>query len=182
MKRVKRWLVIVVALFVGGTVLVARPAGEEDAAEGADNVVMEVEQGRFREAPMLVGLVQSGNLPAVDERLPTDPLVWPPPEMEAYEEGIGEYGGVLRLAHERYPLMLNEYLQMGLTKLEFDGFVPLLAKDWEFSSDYRTVTFYLREGIKWSDGEPFTANDIMFGGMIWSNRSTSRSPWEHQVD
>ena len=162
MKRVKRWLVIVVALFVGGTVLVARPAGEEDAAEGADKVVMEVEQGRFREAPMLVGLVQSGNLPAVDERLPTDPLVWPPPEMEAYEEGIGEYGGVLRLAHERYPLMLNEYLQMGLTKLEFDGFVPLLAKNWEFSSDYRTVTFYLREGIKWSDGEPFTANDIMF--------------------
>ena len=162
MKGVKRWLTTIFVLLISGTVVFAGAAAEEQTAEDEDKAVREVEQGRFTEAPMLVDLVRAGELPAVDERLPSEPLVWPPPEIEAYEEGIGEYGGVLRLAHERYPLMLNEYLQMGLTKLEFDGFVPLLCKNWEFSSDYKSVTFYLREGVKWSDGNPFTANDIMF--------------------
>ena len=40
--------------------------------------------------------------------------------------------------------------------------MPNLAEAWEFSDDYRVLTLYLRKGVRWSDGEPFTADDILF--------------------
>ncbi|MFP4589416.1 MAG: ABC transporter substrate-binding protein [Candidatus Acetothermia bacterium] len=39
---------------------------------------------------------------------------------------------------------------------------PELAKDWETSEDGRVYTFTLRKGVKWSDGEPLTADDVLF--------------------
>lgn len=54
-----------------------------------------------------------------------------------------------------YEGLLNEN---GLTsKLE-----PGLAQSWEVSKDGKKVVFTLREGLKWSDGEPFTTDDIIF--------------------
>ena len=41
-------------------------------------------------------------------------------------------------------------------------FVPWLATEYEFSEDVMTLTFTLREGVLWSDGESFTANDVVF--------------------
>lgn len=40
--------------------------------------------------------------------------------------------------------------------------IPSLAKSWEISVDNLEYTFYLREGIYWSDGHPFTAEDVVF--------------------
>ena len=40
--------------------------------------------------------------------------------------------------------------------------VPALATSWETSSDGRTWTFEIREGVEWSDGEPLTAGDIAY--------------------
>ena len=40
--------------------------------------------------------------------------------------------------------------------------IPELAKSWEISEDGLTVTFFLRQGIKWSDGVEFTADDVLF--------------------
>jgi len=40
--------------------------------------------------------------------------------------------------------------------------VPHLAKGWEASDDKREWTIFLRQGAKWSDGHPFTADDIMY--------------------
>lgn len=40
--------------------------------------------------------------------------------------------------------------------------MPGLAKEWEFSDDNRTLTFYLEEGVEWHDGEPFTSEDVKF--------------------
>jgi len=37
-----------------------------------------------------------------------------------------------------------------------------LAKSWDISEDSLVITFHLREGLKWSDGEPFTADDVVF--------------------
>jgi peptide/nickel transport system substrate-binding protein len=40
--------------------------------------------------------------------------------------------------------------------------IPNLAKSWELSEDNLQYTFYLREGVHWSDGHPFTADDVVF--------------------
>ncbi len=39
---------------------------------------------------------------------------------------------------------------------------PYLAKSWDVSEDSQTFTFHLREGVRWSDGEPFSAEDVKF--------------------
>ena len=51
----------------------------------------------------------------------------------------------------------------GLTKVNGDGSVtPLLAESWTISGDYKTYTFKLRQGVKFQDGEPFTAAEVKF--------------------
>lgn len=56
------------------------------------------------------------------------------------------------------------YITEGLTTQ--DGLtgeiVPAMAESWEFSDDGTTIVFTLREGLKWSDGEPLTADDVVF--------------------
>ncbi|MEB3211486.1 MAG: ABC transporter substrate-binding protein [Leptolyngbyaceae bacterium] len=39
---------------------------------------------------------------------------------------------------------------------------PALAESWEISDDNQEIVFTLRDGLKWSDGEPFTTDDIIF--------------------
>lgn len=41
-------------------------------------------------------------------------------------------------------------------------FTGLLAKSWESSPDGLTRTFHLRDNVKWHDGTPFTASDVVF--------------------
>ncbi|MBL7199784.1 MAG: hypothetical protein ISS56_06510 [Anaerolineae bacterium] len=51
----------------------------------------------------------------------------------------------------------------GLTTLsEHNEIVPLLAEQWDVSEDGRTYTFALRGSVRWQDGEPFTADDVLF--------------------
>ncbi|MBI4228541.1 MAG: peptide-binding protein [Deltaproteobacteria bacterium] len=40
--------------------------------------------------------------------------------------------------------------------------IPLLAESWKISDDKLRYTFYIRKGIKWQDGMPFTAHDVVF--------------------
>jgi peptide/nickel transport system substrate-binding protein len=40
--------------------------------------------------------------------------------------------------------------------------IPHLATSWTISPDGKTYTFKLRQGVKWSDGQPFTAKDVVF--------------------
>ncbi|MFV0680032.1 ABC transporter substrate-binding protein [Ottowia sp.] len=50
-----------------------------------------------------------------------------------------------------------------LTKINADGSVgPLLAERWDVSPDLRTITFFLRKGVKFSNGEPFNAHTVQF--------------------
>jgi peptide/nickel transport system substrate-binding protein len=49
-----------------------------------------------------------------------------------------------------------------------DGLEPRLATGWEGSADGLTVTFKLREGVSWHDGQPFTSADVAFSALqIW---------------
>ncbi|NPV09355.1 MAG: ABC transporter substrate-binding protein [Anaerolineae bacterium] len=117
-----------------------------------------VPASRFGEAPMLAEMVQAGTLPPVEERLPREPLVITP------VEEVGQYGGDWKtvttgsLYQEWYSL----FEPMITYTPDFTGLVPVLAKNWEWNEDGTVITIYLREGVRWSDGEPFTADDVMF--------------------
>jgi peptide/nickel transport system substrate-binding protein len=113
------------------------------------------------EAPMLAALVERGDLPPVEERLPANPL-----EVEPAER-VGVYGGEWLTALSGtgdHPWLSRTVGYDGLTRWSPDGIdlIPNLAEEWEVSEDGLTVTFVLREGLKWSDGEPFTVEDIVF--------------------
>jgi peptide/nickel transport system substrate-binding protein len=112
-----------------------------------------------KEAPSLADLVQQGKLPPVAERLPKSPAVVTP------LEDVGSYGGTIRMAttlapSSRFMIVAREGLvewTPGKTTVE-----PGLAESWDVGEGGKVYTFHLREGAKWSDGEPFTADDLMF--------------------
>jgi peptide/nickel transport system substrate-binding protein len=114
----------------------------------------------YNEAPMLQDMVASGELPPVEERLPENPLVIP------VTDSIGEYGGIWRRGFIG-PSDYNNYVRVvydGLVRFSPDGskVEPRLIESWESTPDFTTWTIHMRAGAKWSDGEPFTADDIMF--------------------
>lgn len=117
-------------------------------------------KGLYNEAPMLAEMVKAGQLPALEERLPQDPLIVP------VVEEIGQYGGTLRRAFLG-PSDANNYVRVvydALVRNSPDGgqVIPHVAAGWESSPDFTSWTVRLRRGAKWSDGQPFTADDIMF--------------------
>jgi len=131
---------------------------------------------RFSESPDLAELVKQGKLPPVEQRLPKEPLVVGPIEK------IGKYGGELHTAtlsyswgsdggsHARIPYLY--WIDKNTQEV-----IPFLAKGYEFSKDARTLTLYLREGMKWSDGEPFTVDDILFWwNDIINNKDLTPTP------
>lgn len=123
--------------------------------------MMPISAWAYQESPTLGALVSAGNLPAVEERLPTNPEVVTP------LHSVGEYGGALRRVlggSSDHNSILRIVGPQGLVRWspDFTTVIPNLAEKWEASEDGTEFTFYLREGVKWSDGAPFTADDIMF--------------------
>ena len=116
---------------------------------------------QFQEAPALAERVQQGKLPPVQERIGSDPLV-----IEPVRE-IGNYGGIWRRGFSGPADFWNGYRCCGHDKILFWDYtgnviVPNVAKGWEVSEGGRVFTVFLRRGMKWSDGHPFTADDFMF--------------------
>jgi peptide/nickel transport system substrate-binding protein len=117
-------------------------------------------QSKYKESPQLAEMVKGGKLPPVDKRLPEDPLVVP------VVERTGQYGGVWRRAFLG-PADFNNYVRVvydALARFSPDGakIEPKIAAGWQSSSDFKVWTIKLRKGARWSDGAPFTADDIVF--------------------
>lgn len=114
------------------------------------------------EAPMLAEMVAAGTLPRLEERLPANPLVMTP------TNEIGTYGGTIARGHG----ILFDVVFINMTREPLIGFhaphpgeappEPNLAESWSFNDAGTELTLNLRQGIKWSDGAPFTAEDVMF--------------------
>lgn len=67
---------------------------------------------------------------------------------------------------------LNELMNPGLTDIDLvsQETTTGLAKSWESSDDHLTWTFHLRKGLTWSDGRPFTADDVLFTMQIVNDK------------
>ncbi len=149
-----------------GTVLGACRAREGVApppvrsAEGEPAGGMGGSASRYQEAPMLAEQVARGELPPVEERLPATPFV-----LEV-NESIGAYGGAWRRAYRRVaPTGNPELLQVknGLTQLDRTLTVkPYIAESWEIDESGGKITWHLRPGMRWSNGDPLTSEDFRF--------------------
>lgn len=107
------------------------------------------------------------------------------PEEPAISDNVpGQYGGVFvtvsalygstpsyapktfnpLITEDAYSSTIIEYLLDGLVEYDWvkEIIIPGLAKKWEIFEDNKTYTFHLRKGVKWSDGSPFTADDVIF--------------------
>ena len=133
------------------------------------------------ESPMLRERVERGELPPLEERLPKEPLVVEP------RETIGKYGGTLYAPVESMQGSGNDVFLMGplvsfaLPRPEDQMLLPNFAKEIESNEDATAWTITFREGVKWSDGHPFTVDDILFWyEAIYLNdelTSEAAEPW-----
>ncbi|MEQ7010598.1 ABC transporter substrate-binding protein [Actinopolymorpha sp. B17G11] len=114
-----------------------------------------------KEAPDLAALVKDGKLPPLKQRLPKEPLEVQPTDR------IGRYGGqwdtfLTSVAADPHLVGCLSYEPLVRWNIESTGVVPGIAKEWDVSEDTREYTFHLRADMKWSDGEPFGVDDIVF--------------------
>jgi len=123
----------------------------------------QAQDGGYQEAPMLAAKVAAGELPPVEERLPENPRV-----VELAEgDTVGVYGGIWNRAWRG----VNDFHCFGRIIYDpvlrwprdpADPVQPGLAERWEWNEDGTELTLFFRKGLKWSDGEPFTVDDVIF--------------------
>ncbi len=113
------------------------------------------------ESPMLAGLVASGKLPPLEQRLPT-----PPRTMTSNRSYFspGKYGGELVLLMGRSKdvrlMVVYGYARLVGYNLDYE-LVPDVLENFEVEED-RRFTFHLRKGHRWSDGHSFTAESFRY--------------------
>lgn len=130
----------------------------------------------FKEAPMLAEQVRAGRLPPVEQRLPQDLMVIRP------LRSIGRYGGTWRRGFIGPSDSENGNRIMSADKPFFwdktgTQIAPCLCKGYEISPDGKRTTVFLRKGMRWSDGTPFTADDWVFWFEdMYNNRDLVAAP------
>ncbi len=128
--------------------------------QSAANCTME-----FSENPDIAALNAqirgNGALPALADRLPSEPLVVVP------YDSVGRYGGALDVLSNATEAGTSDFLSVRHVNLvrysdDLQTIVPNVAKSWEWNDDFTRLTFHLRAGHRWSDGAPFTSADVQF--------------------
>ncbi|MFJ3044795.1 ABC transporter substrate-binding protein [Herbaspirillum chlorophenolicum] len=102
--------------------------------------------------------------------------------LQGQAQAQAKYGGTLQAIVQPEPPVLtnafNTSFPIGVVATNvFDGLItfdeqqrpqPSLATGWNISDDGKTVTFKLRQGVKWHDGQEFTSADVQFSALeIW---------------
>jgi peptide/nickel transport system substrate-binding protein len=150
----------------GPTAVVPTAETVQETVEVPVQVTVEVQAG-IPEPPLLADRVASGELPPLDERLPVSPVV------VGGRDAIGVYGGEVRMIHFDPVWFTSNYdwfaeCWLVYSDIDLKTVVPNVFESWEVSDDGTTWTLHMREGMKWSDGQPITTEDVRF----W---------WEDQV-
>ncbi len=116
-----------------------------------------------KEAPMLAEQVAAGTLPPLAERLPVAADIMVEPDVVS----PGQYGGYITMQSNdngRWsPWGFMSEQSMFRFKQDGSGEVePNVCKDFTPNENSTVWTVKLREGMRWSDGAPFTADDVIF--------------------
>lgn len=138
----------------GCEALSVKPSGDPGGSQRPTSTTL-------KEAPELAKQVKAGTLPPRAQRLPTKPMVIRPTEQ------MGVYGGTwntILTSVDADPHLIGSVSYEPLVRWDVDqrNVSPNVAEFWEVSPDGRAYTFVLREGMRWSDGEPYTADDLLF--------------------
>jgi len=155
--------------------------GAGETRQSIDQIVTYKALPEYHEPEWVTELVEKGELPPIEERLPKEPQVV---LRSGMADGIGEYGDVWR-AFSACPVVgwnntagvssgwfgiesvsawdqaLVQTGPLWRADQNIEPF-PQLAKSWEWSEDGKELTMHLIEGAKWSDGDPFTSEDVIF--------------------
>ncbi len=147
------------------------PAAVEPSAPEAVAPAAPADDGQLKESPMLAELVKAGKLPKVEDRVPKQPMIVGPGVILSMEDlpdwKSGEFGGTLRSAHSSANwnpdvfVMSNEPLLIS-PGIGTDKIIGNVLAGYEVSADGKSIKFNMREGMKWSDGEPVTSEDVRF--------------------
>ncbi len=161
--KVQTWLCFVAAL---GLMLVLAACGgatpadtPEEMPEVAEEEAMVEAMGK--EAPALAAMVAAGELPPLEERLPVNPMVVP------VTESIGQYGGTWRSgllgqADSPWVRRTMAYEPMMRWTPDLTTTIPNMVEAVDVNDAGTEFIFSMREGMKWSDGEALTADDVVF--------------------
>lgn len=125
---------------------------QQEAAQESDRAAVD------NQSPALAALVEQGELPPLEDRIPTNPFVVEP------REGIGLYGGEFR------DYMVGIGQVANILRIHYDGLliwnesgtevVPGAAESYSVNDDATVYTVTLRENLHWHDGMPFTTADV----------------------
>ena len=126
----------------------------------------------------------------------------------AAQGGEPKQGGILRMYHRDSPAnasihenatysvnvpfmpVFNNLViyKQDVAQNSLDTILPDLAESWAWGADNKTLTFKLRQGVKWHDGKPFTAADVkctfdmLMGKSPQKFRQNPRKAWYEQVN
>ena len=128
-----------------------------------------VEEMKFTGSPTLTGNVEDRLPVKEDVKIETVKADGTPLE-------IGTYGGELKTSTSSSSWATGKIIEEGLFLFNTDGTLDAnVAKGYDVNADATVWTIYLREGMKWSDGEPFTAEDcVWFYNKVCLNKVDSK--------
>ena len=152
----------------GGVIALTRGGngGRTAGIAAADEDITPSARG-FLEPPYLASRIESGKLPAIDDRIPEEPFQVGPGvllEEEHLTWEDGRYGGDIAVSS----LGASGFVNIVSTTIlrspgqRTDVGTPNVVTSFEYDEAFTTFTFTLRRGLKWSDGEPVTTEDVRF--------------------
>ena len=165
-KSVRTIIMILLIMFLSGLGVWATGTDEEVIdAEGAA-----VAGGKYSEAPMLARLVAQGKLPPVEERLPDVPVVAGPGVLHGEEYLDWTPGNYSDGRTLETTAMFLDFTVMAIATNNIlwapdhstKDMIPVLVEEFNASDDYTVFDFTIRKGLKWSNGDPATTEDVRF--------------------
>lgn len=124
---------------------------------------------------LVLGFSMTGCQPAGDNQAPPPGLDTGPAYGDIFVDGsIGDASTLIpALASDSASHEIASLVYNGLVKYNGDlQLVGDLAESWEISPDGLTITFNLRRGVRWHDGAPFTAQDVLFTYQVMVDPKT----------